>query len=121
MAAMLSTETAAELYDAGMQQFNHTADTYGLAVHRHKYEALIDAPEDTLRTLLSFLDLPWDNSVLDNVGTATTRGRINTPSYAQVSQPLYATSKERWRQYETELALCKEHLRRWITHYGYTL
>lgn len=119
MATMLSTQTAAGLYDAGMQKFDQAAFTYGLQVHAHKYEALIDAQIDSLRSLLSFLKLPWNSAVLDNVGQATARGRINTPSYAQVSQPLYSTSKERWRRYQTELAPCKETLRPWIERYDY--
>ena len=47
------------------------------------------------------------------------RGRIHTPSYAQVVQPLYKSASDRWRAYEHHLTQERTRLSDWITAYGY--
>jgi len=61
------------------------------------YEALIAAPESTLRPLLDALGLAWDPGCLD----FAKQGRVvATASHAQVRQPLHGRSVGRWRHYE---------------------
>ena len=60
------------------------------------YEALVDNLEDEVRRLLDFMGLPWDDACLnfhDN------RRVVRTASVNQVRQPIYKTSKGRWRAY----------------------
>ncbi len=54
---------------------------------------------------------------------AATRGRrINTPSYAQVTEPLHAGAVERWRRYRDHFTPpVLELLRPWVERYGYRL
>lgn len=64
------------------------------------YEAIVAAPEDNVRRLLDFCNLPWHDDCL-NFHAA--KRYVNTASYDQVRQPLYDSSVGRWRHYERHL------------------
>jgi hypothetical protein len=54
-----------------------------------------------VRQLFQFLDLPWDEEVLNYRQNAFNRGFINTPSYSQVVKPVYKEACYRqsvWRK-----------------------
>ena len=70
-------------------------------------------------SVLAYLDLPWDESVLSYADRAIDRGRINTNSYHQVTQPIYKRSKDRWRAYEAQLRPLMPYLQRHIENFGY--
>ena len=60
------------------------------------YEAVVENLEGEARRLVDFLGLPWDDACLnfhDN------RRVVRTASVNQVRQPIYKTSKGRWRAY----------------------
>lgn len=66
------------------------------------YEDLVTAQEPTTRRLLQYLDLPFEQACLDfhmNPAALTT-----TASAVQVRQPLYDSSLQHWRHFETQLA-----------------
>jgi tetratricopeptide (TPR) repeat protein len=64
------------------------------------YEDLTANPEATIRHLLEFCGLPWDERCLRHHET----GRVaRTFSYHQVRQPIYKTSVARWKRYEKHL------------------
>ena len=44
---------------------------------------------------------------------------INTPSYNQVSQPIYSNSMYRWKNYEKEFAKSKDLLDNWVKEFKY--
>ena len=52
--------------------------------------------------------------------TALKRGRINTPSYSQVIQPIYKDAKYRWLKYEKHLRQYITQLEPWINEFGYS-
>ena len=64
------------------------------------YEVLVDDQEGSTRRLLAFLDLPWDDACLDFAGV---KRRVGTASNWQVRQPIYRSSRARWRHYEANL------------------
>ena len=84
-----------------------------------RYEDLLASPETEMRRLIGFLDLPWMPQVLDNRAAALDRGYIPTPSYNQVSQPLYQRSSGRWRRYEAYLEPYRSRLAPYIRAFGY--
>ena len=51
--------------------------------------------------------------------TAEKRGIINTPSYNQVSQPIYSNSMYRWKNYEKEFAKSNISLENWVKEFNY--
>jgi tetratricopeptide (TPR) repeat protein len=65
------------------------------------YETLVDQQEITTRNMLEFCNLEWEDSCLEfhkNTSPAA------TASAAQVRQPVYRSSVQRWRTYADELA-----------------
>jgi hypothetical protein len=83
-----------------------------------KYEDLVQDTEDVCRSLLEFLDVDWDPAVLSWYRTQTGR-QIDTPSYRQVSRPMYRSAIGRWRRYEQELAPVLERLAGFAARLGY--
>ncbi len=65
------------------------------------YEDMVNAQEDWSRKLIAHCGLEWDPRCLDFHKTART---VTTRSNAQVRQPIYRSSIERWRPYESQLA-----------------
>ncbi|MGH8190851.1 MAG: tetratricopeptide repeat-containing sulfotransferase family protein [Rhodanobacteraceae bacterium] len=64
------------------------------------YESLVQAPEATLRHVLTFCDLPWNALCLRPEDNQTP---VRTPNSWQVREPVYASSIGRWRHYAHEL------------------
>lgn len=65
-----------------------------------QYEDLVEDQEGQSRKLLEFLGLDWEDSVLE---FHTQERAVYTASKWQVRQPVYKTSKARWRRYEKHL------------------
>ncbi|HEX7964367.1 MAG TPA: sulfotransferase [Gammaproteobacteria bacterium] len=84
-----------------------------------RYEDLIADPKAQLQRLLEFLMVPWSSKVLEHTEHALKRGRIPTPSYNQVSRPVYQEARDRWRRYTPWLAPHLEKLRPHIEAFGY--
>ncbi len=72
-----------------------------------------------LALYMGFLGLAWDDSVLGYAEHARDRGHINTPSYAQVTQPIYDRARFRWLRYAAHLAPVMDTLAPFIEHFGY--
>jgi hypothetical protein len=51
--------------------------------------------------------------------TARARKKINTASYAQVTEKIYTGALYRWQRYRAEMAPALEILRPWAEKYGY--
>jgi tetratricopeptide (TPR) repeat protein len=64
------------------------------------YEAVVDDVEREARRLIDFVGLPWDEACL---AFHRTRRVVRTASVNQVRQPIYTTSKGRWRRYAPHL------------------
>jgi tetratricopeptide (TPR) repeat protein len=63
-----------------------------------RYEDAVVKFETTFKTVFAFLGLPWNPSVKNFHKQASTK-LISSPSYYQVSTPLYLTSVARWKNY----------------------
>jgi tetratricopeptide (TPR) repeat protein len=66
-----------------------------------RYEDLVDDLEGEARRLVNFCGLAWDDRCLSFHQTGRA---VRTASVAQVRQPIFRTSVERWRRYEKFLA-----------------
>lgn len=64
------------------------------------YEKLVADPEPTIRTLIEFVGLEWDDRCLH---FHESKRAVTTPSYDQVRRPLYKKSIARWKHYERHL------------------
>ena len=66
-----------------------------------KYEHLVHNPEETVRKMLNFLGLPWDENCMKFFENKT---MVKTFSMNQVREPFYTSSVYRWKNYEKHLA-----------------
>ncbi len=69
-------------------------------LHALDYAELVTAPEPTIRALLGFLDLPFDDACLR---PHESRRQVNTASYAQVQAPIHTGAIGKWQRYAAEL------------------
>jgi tetratricopeptide (TPR) repeat protein len=64
------------------------------------YERLVEDPEATMRRVLEFCGLPWDQQCLEFHAKDRL---VRTSSFAQVRQPIYRGAVGGWRRFEAEL------------------
>lgn len=96
----LSLDTLAYHFIETWKLVDHYLAEMDLHYTRIHYENLLGNPEGEMRRLLEFVGEEWDPRCLDfHKSERVTR----TASYAQVSQPLYRSSQERWRLYRKHL------------------
>ena len=119
MASFLDLESSAYLYDKVMSIWSQYQAVMPLRVHKIRYESLVQAFDQTLNPVLEFLDLDWDDGMNDYADTARKRKLISTPSYNQVTQPLYTRARNRWKRYGPQMEAILPILRPWIKEYGY--
>jgi hypothetical protein len=86
-----------------------------------KYERLATDFPAEVRKLSAFLELPWHDAMLAPGDHARAKGFINTPSYAQVTQPVSNRSVGRWKHYERHFSEVSAILEPWIDRWGYSL
>lgn len=67
-----------------------------------RYEELIDNPRQQVERLLKYLALDWEEGCLEFYKN---KRSLNTASYAQVDKKLYSSAVERWRNYESHIAV----------------
>lgn len=106
-------------YDAMMGIWTKSRETMSLNAHTVIYEDLVRDPEATLRPVVQFLGLEWDDRLLDHRATARERGAIVTPSYDQVTEPLNKAPSGRWRRYEAQMSAVLPILLPWAERLGY--
>lgn len=85
-------------YQKLMQHFSQVS---GLQILNIAYEDTVSNIQEQSQKLLSFIDLPWEEQV---VNFHQSERAVQTPSRWQVRQPLYQSSKARWRNYEAYLS-----------------
>ena len=119
MAVMTDLDQTVDLYCLGMETFKKSWTDYNLSVHLIRYEDLLENLAEETTALLQFLDLDWEPQMKNYQDTAIKRGKINTPSYSQVVQPIYKNAKYRWLKYEKYLSKYLEQVSPWINEFGY--
>jgi len=119
MANFYAIEEAAVLYAKVMGLWRQYVRVLPHAYHVVRYEDLVEDAAGQMRRLLRFIDVPWDDAVLNHTDRARTRGRISTPSYRQVTEPIYQRARYRWLRYAEHLEPVVETLRPYIEYFGY--
>lgn len=97
--------TALGMFHNGFYKLvQHYTDTLRIEVLELQYESLVQDPEPWIRKLVEFCDLEWNDACLHFHKTDRV---VNTPSYDQVRQPMYTSSVNRWKHYESFIAPLK--------------
>ncbi|UUX47953.1 sulfotransferase [Nisaea acidiphila] len=84
-----------------------------------KYEDMTRDLQGAAGPVLEFLGLDWDDRLAEFHIHARSRGHIATPSYAQVTQPLYNHAVARWKRYGTVMTELAATLEPEIDRLGY--
>ncbi len=91
----------AERYLAQDAIMNYWKSCFPAQVFELVYEELVADPEATVRRLVGFCGLEWEDACLNFHERKST---VRTYSSQQVRQPIYAGSVGRWKAYEKHLA-----------------
>lgn len=119
MASFFTIEDTVHLYTEVMSLWQRYTTALPLRYHCVRYEDLVANLEHEARATLGFLEVEWDERVLDHTEHARRRGTINTASYHQVTQPIYQDAKYRWKRYSNEFEPYMDALRPFIKYFGY--
>ncbi len=92
--------TYVEAYLAKESIMAHWLACFPDRIYDLQYERLVVKPEETIRDVLQFLNLPWDESCMQFFNKG---GMIKTFSRAQARNPIYTSSVYRWKKYEKHL------------------
>ena len=99
----LDLQQTALTYSAVMGLWLRYREQLSLEMKSYRYEELVADLESTLRGVLAFIGLDWDDRVLkyrESAGIA----QVTTPSYHQVAKPIYGSASGRWQRYRAALA-----------------
>jgi len=120
MANFFNLRESSEYYAKVMGLWLHYEEILPLDYTYIRYEDLVNDLEGETRRLLGFLNLEWDESVLSYWNKAREK-QIETPSYTQVSKPIYKTAKWRWRNYSEQIQEITPILEPFIKRFDYSL
>jgi Flp pilus assembly protein TadD len=119
MASFLDLTNAALFYDRVMSYWLQCQHVMPINLHVIRYETLVEDLEGAVRPLIDYLSLDWDDQLLDYRQTAAERELIRTPSYAQVTEPIYTRSSGRWQRYREHMKDVLPILDPWALGFGY--
>jgi tetratricopeptide (TPR) repeat protein len=114
----LTLEATALKYAATMRAWLKVRDLIGNAWIEVRYEDTVADLEQQARKALGFLDLPWDECVLDYHLQAQQK-HVHSPTYEAVTKPVYSSSVGRWRNYERQLEAAMPILQPYVEAFGY--
>ena len=121
MKNFLSIDSASNLYDMVMNLWNIYTNNFSINFHIIRYEDLVTNFEIETKKILNYLDLEWNKEIKDFYITAKNRTDISTPSYDQVTSPIYSRSINRWNNYEKRFQNAKKHLDKWVKKFNYKI
>ena len=83
-----------------------------------RYEELVKDLESAAKRTLGFLEVGWDEQVLRYHEHAQKK-QVRSPSYADVTKPVFTSAVGRWRNYQKYLEPWMERLDPFLKAYGY--
>ncbi len=120
-ASFFTLADTAHLYSRMMDIWLRSRALLNPNVYEIRYEQVVETLEISIRDLLHFIGIEWDPAVLKHDRHAQQHGRIQTPSYSQVTQAIYTSAKYRWHQYAHYLEPLKAVIDPYSQHFGYDL
>ncbi len=120
MANFLTLEDTTAFYIKVMALWQKCLRVLPLDYHLVRYEDLVERFEHETRRVLEFIGVGWDEAVLGYAEHARRRETIATPSYHEVTEPIFQRAKYRWRHYAKELEPYMHRLAPYIEYFAYT-
>jgi hypothetical protein len=96
----LDLADAAHWYAEYERLMEHWRALYPEDIFDLDYDSLVEQPEQILRKTLDFLELDWEDGLLD---FHEREGAVKTASVWQVRERLHSRSSGRWKNYEPAL------------------
>ena len=121
MKNFLSIESSAVLYDLVMKLWTIYRKAFSINFHIIKYEDVVLNFEQTTKEVFKYIGLDWSEDTENFYLTAKDRIDISTPSYNQVTSPIYLKSINRWKNYEKYFKDSKEYLNKWVKQFDYKI
>ncbi len=100
-------EDLAHYYKLYAQLMEHWQQVLPVQMLEVQYEDIVDQPHKEITRILKHCHLQWEDACLD---FHTNKRDTKTASYAQVRQPIYTSSKRKWKKYEKHLGPLKQAL-----------
>ena len=119
MASFFSLKDTTFTYEQVMGLWLKYIQNFQVNFQMIKYEMLLSDFNGETRRLLDFLEVDWDDDVVNYHQHAKNRGIINTPSYQSVTEPIYHHASYRWKRYEAYLNPYIKKLTPFINEFGY--
>ena len=117
-AAYLSLDGTVEDYSALMSIWRTLAPMMPAPCLEVRYEDMVADLKSVARQTLEFLGLPFDERVL-KFDEHARKKMIRSPSYADVTRPVYQHARGRWRNYQKYLAPHLARLEPLVKAFGY--
>ena len=111
-------ETLGEYYRHYQQIMDYWKEICPIPIHDVYYEDLVTNTESVTRQMIDYLGLEWEERVMERKDSQKS---VKTLSVWQVRQPVFQTSKGKWRNYEKQLQPLKEILGTEIEAYEHEL
>jgi len=118
MLNFLSMDTTVSFYRDVMGLWLHYRNTLPVQWHQYRYEDLVDDFDGTTRAMFEFLGMDYPANTAEFHEVAKSHFII-TPSYQDVTTPIYSRSKERWKHYEKHLSPYTAELETFLEEFGY--
>lgn len=119
MANYENLNTAAHFYNVVFDLFETYVKHFNLDFYYIKYENIVLNFKKEIQGLLQYLNLDFEDNVNQFYKTAQKR-KVNTPSYHQVTQPLYKGSLNRYKKFD-KIEVIKPLVKKWIDKFNYDL
>ncbi len=116
----LDLERTADCYTDVMALWQQDSERLPLSQLSYRYEDLVEDFEGSLRAALEFLGVGWHEDVL-RYRDKSSPSHITTPSYHQVTKPLYRSARGRWERYRGQLSPVLPRLRPFAETFGYEI
>jgi tetratricopeptide (TPR) repeat protein len=95
-----NTQTLAHYYQQYQRIMEHWKQVLETPILDVQYEDIVADKKEQAKRLIEFVGLEWDDACLDSHKSKRT---VVTLSVDQVRRPMYTSSMERWKRYESHL------------------
>lgn len=118
MARFLELESSVAYYQQVMDVVIQYLEAFPEQIHLVRYEDVVSDLRAAVTPVFEHLGLSWEDGVNEYHEKAR-ESAITTPSYRQVTQPLYSDAAGRWTGYRPQLEPFLERLQPYAERFGY--
>ncbi len=118
MKPFLNWDSTVEYYTRVFNYWSTIEPLLDNAVYQLHYEKLVSDFPGQIQSLIEYLELTWDDAILDFV-TRNRQSYFNTPSNEAVKKKVNQSAVERWKHYSDAISIAQPRLAPIISKLGY--